>query len=170
MVVVVNVPPGPVAVMTMPATGVITPVLAKPSVSLSIHTRSPNWAGITGVLVAVGVGELVAVLVGVGDGVLVAVGVGVGELIAVLVGVGDGVLVAVGVGVGELVAVLVGVGDGVLVAVLVGVGDGVLVAVGVGDGVGVAVGAVFVIATAPVAGLVKPKSSPWLFWPAPPVV
>jgi hypothetical protein len=87
-----------------------------------------------GLAVDVGVGDTVAVAVA------VAVDVGVGETVAVAVAVDVGVeetvavAVAVDVGVAETVAVAVAVG------VNVAVGEAVLVAVAVGDAVGVGVG------------------------------
>ena len=79
------------------------------------------------VLVAVGVGILVAVLVGVkvGVAVSVAVDVGVSDGIAVAVGVGDSVEILVGVA----VSVEVGIAVGVAVSSTPGVSVGVLVCV-----------------------------------------
>ena len=83
-----------------------------------------------GVAVAVGVGVLLGVAVAIG----VAVAVGVGVLLGVAVGV------AVAVGVGVLLGVAVGVGVGVLLGVAVAVGVAIAVGVGVLLGVAVAVG------------------------------
>lgn len=75
-----------------------------------------------------GVGFGVLVAVGVGVGVGVSVGVGVLVLVGVFVGVGVGVLVGVEDGIGVLVGVWVLVEVGVIVGVLVGVGAASIVA------------------------------------------
>jgi len=89
-----------------------------------------SWEGITtpasisSILVGVGVGVVGAL------GGVVGAGVGVGVSVGALVGVKDGANVPVGVLVGVKVGVKVPVGVGVGVFV----GDGVPVAVGVGEG------------------------------------